>query len=364
MIAIAIITIVVNLHFTSACTVTTASGTYAPISFCSGDLIFEDTFDNFDKERWKHEVTLNGGSDNHEFQWYVNSDENSFVADGNLHLQPTYTSWLYDEDFIFYGNVTIPMEECTRHTYQGCSRIGDGNDNVINPIRSAKITTWNSFAFKYGTVEIRAKNPSGDWLWPALWLSPRNTVYGPWPRSGEVDIMESRGNRNLFSRNVNVGTAMISTNLHYGPDGLHNAQLTMRANRSQSPGFNEDFHVYKLIWTPEDMQFYVDDNLVRQYEAGDGFWTHYDFPGENIWLGGTPMAPFDQEFVIQMNVAVGGTSYFNDRYTNFPSSKPYSNDSPRPAREFWEGRAQWEPTWNLYNDDRNFQIDYVRVWAL
>lgn len=65
-----------------------------------------------------------------------------------------------------------------------------------------------------------------------------------------------------------------------------------------------------------------------------------------------------------MNVAVGGTSYFNDRYTNLPGAKPYSNDSPRAAREFWEGRAQWEPTWNLYNDDRDFQIDSVRVWAL
>ena len=59
---------------------------------------------------------------------------------------------------------------------------------------SAPLTTKNSHHITYGKVEIRAKLPEGDWLWPALWMLPVDEAYGPWPMSGEIDIMESRGN--------------------------------------------------------------------------------------------------------------------------------------------------------------------------
>ena len=49
---------------------------------------------------------------------------------------------------------------------------------------SAKVTTINSFKFSYGRVEVRAKLPKGDWLWPAIWLLPRYNEYGEWPASG------------------------------------------------------------------------------------------------------------------------------------------------------------------------------------
>ena len=59
---------------------------------------------------------------------------------------------------------------------------------------SAKITTTESFKFKCGRVEAKDKLLNGDWLWPAIWLLPRHNEYGNWPASGEIDIMESRGN--------------------------------------------------------------------------------------------------------------------------------------------------------------------------
>ena len=59
---------------------------------------------------------------------------------------------------------------------------------------SARLTTKNSHHIRYGKVEIVAKLPRGDWLWPALWMMPVDDAYGPWPMSGEIDIMESRGN--------------------------------------------------------------------------------------------------------------------------------------------------------------------------
>ena len=66
--------------------------------------------------------------------------------------------------------------------------------SVINPAMSARISTKNSHHIQYGKVEIVAKLPTGDWLWPALWMLPVDNSYGPWPLSGEIDIMESRGN--------------------------------------------------------------------------------------------------------------------------------------------------------------------------
>jgi hypothetical protein len=59
--------------------------------------------------------------------------------------------------------------------------------------------------------------PAGDWLWPAIWLLPTRNVYGGWPRSGEIVLSEARGNRKLFSGNVNVGTKQVGSTLHFEP---------------------------------------------------------------------------------------------------------------------------------------------------
>jgi beta-glucanase (GH16 family) len=51
-----------------------------------------------------------------------------------------------------------------------------------------------SFNMRYGRVEVMAKLPKGDWIWPGIWLLPKGDVYRQWPASGEIDIVESRGN--------------------------------------------------------------------------------------------------------------------------------------------------------------------------
>jgi hypothetical protein len=66
---------------------------------------------------------------------------------------------------------------CTDSSFYGCSRSSNGA-NIINPIQSAAIKTINSFAFKYGVVEVRAKLPKGDWIWPAIWMLPKNEAFG------------------------------------------------------------------------------------------------------------------------------------------------------------------------------------------
>lgn len=64
---------------------------------------------------------------------------------------------------------------------------------IIQPIQSARIHTANSFSFTYGSVETRVRMPRGDWIWPAIWMVPKEpSAYGPNPRSGEIDITEVR----------------------------------------------------------------------------------------------------------------------------------------------------------------------------
>lgn len=179
--------------------------------------------------------------------------------------------------------------------------------------------------------------------------------------------MEGRGNRQLFSGSTNVGTEQMGSTLHFGPQWDINGWPSAHYTMNRSPGFNEGFHVYKLVWTPEYLQFLVDDEIVGTIEAGSGFWQRggFDWTGmPNPWEGASPMAPFDQEFYIILNNAVGGTAFFPDTFESRNGPKPWLNSSPRAMADFWEGRSQWESSWNRHNDDSHLQIDYVRVWAL
>lgn len=158
---------------------------------------------------------------------------------------------------------------------------------------------------------------------------PRHNVYGEWPRSGEIDLMEMRSNRRLYSGNTNVGTGQIGSTLHFGPRWDINGAHTAHYARNQDPGYDVNFQTYTLIWTPTQLQFLVDNQHIGTVDAGTGFWNRAGFDGwaqglPNPWTGGTVMAPFDQEFYIIMNVAVGGTNgYFSDDFRNEPYPKPW-----------------------------------------
>ncbi|KAL7047360.1 hypothetical protein ACKWTF_002880 [Chironomus riparius] len=346
--------------------VTRVSGTVAPSNYCSGDIIFEDNFNNINFTNWFFENTLAGGG-NWEFQWYPGHDyANLYSENGFLKFAPTFTADRYGEAFLTSGRVVIPPDQCTQADWYGCERTGTA-ENIINPIRSTRIDTRQSFGFVYGELEIRAKMPAGDWLWPALWLMPQNNVYGGWPRSGEIDLMEMRGNRNLFSGSTNVGVEQGGSTMHFGPNWNFNGWPTAHHTRNQQPGFNAGFHIYRLRWTQTEIQFWYDNNLVGTVAAGTGFWDRGNFHNSgftNPWVNGTVMAPFDQEFFIIMNLAVGGTNYFSDTFVNVPNPKPWHNDSPTAPRDFWRGRTAWEPTWNRGTEDSFMQVDYVRVRAL
>lgn len=131
---------------------------------------------------------------NKEFEMTTGSENNSFVRDGVLYIVPTLTEDIIGERAIFDG-YTYNITGCTNSNLTSCSAISNATTKaVIPPVQSARITTRFSHSIRYGKVEIRARLPRGDWLWPALWMLPTDYEYGAWPVSGEIDIMESRGN--------------------------------------------------------------------------------------------------------------------------------------------------------------------------
>lgn len=87
------------------------------------------------------------------------------------------------------------------------------NHTIVPPVRSARLTTQGAASIQYGRVEVVAKLPKGDWLWPAIWMMPEDSVYGIWPLSGEIDIMESRGNGRGYKQG---GREYFSSTLHWG----------------------------------------------------------------------------------------------------------------------------------------------------
>lgn len=182
--------------------------------------------------------------------------------------------------------------------------------------------------------------------------------------------MEGRGNSALYNNGVHAGIEQTGSTMHFGPDYYLNGWPTSHATMNRSPGFDTDFHNYKMIWTPLQIEFFVDDEVILTVNSGDGFWDKGGFESSglpNLWAEGTVMAPFDQEFYIILNNAVGGTAYFSDSYVNQNGQKPWTNNSPhgRAMADFWNGRAQWESSWDrIGSDQSHLQVDYVRVWAL
>ncbi|RUS89753.1 hypothetical protein EGW08_002456 [Elysia chlorotica] len=104
-----------------------------------------------------------------------------------------------------------------------------------------------------------------------------------------------------------------------------------------------------------------------------GFWEFGDFEKDgkgkwdNPWAAGEHMAPFDQEFYIIMNVAVGGVGFFPENYVNYPYPKPWNDKSGHAATAFWNARNNWLPTWKLdqnNGEDAAMQVKYIRVWQM
>lgn len=138
---------------------------------------------------------------------------------------------------------------------------------------STRMLTQNKFSFKYGRIEIRAKLPAGLGTWPAIWMLGSNISNTAWPACGEVDIMEQKGSE----------LNKIYSTFHYpGHSGA-----TADGNSLTIANSSTAFHIYSAEWSATTVKLYVDNQLIHT-------------------LANTPSLPFNQNFFIILNVAMGG----------------------------------------------------------
>jgi beta-glucanase (GH16 family) len=334
-------------------------------TFAAETLIFSDNFDTFDMKKWQHELTMGGGG-NWEFEIYRNNRTNSFVRNGVLYIQPTLTSEAIGLTTMQTGSYSMwggtPADMCTSNAWYGCERNAGASGNYINPIMSARLRTVNSFSFTYGRVEVKAQLPKGDWIWPAIWLLPTDHAYGTWPASGEIDIMESRGNAPGCSAG---GSDTFGSTLHWGPSWDNNRYDLTHADYKHTESLGDAFHIYGLLWTPDRIMTYIDseDNVVLDVDtSSQSFWEKGGFTIDNPWVNEPNNAPFNRDFYLILNVAVGGTNaYFPDGQCG----KTWTNDDSRSANTFWNTHGVWYPTWNYPATNQSaMKIDSVNVWSI
>ncbi len=208
-----------------------------------GDEFTESGALNADK--WGFDIGGNGWGNN-ERQFYTNRPENARVEDGNL------------------------LIEARRESYQG------------SQYTSARVVSKDKGDFKYGRFEVKAQLPVGVGTWPAIWMLATKTTYGTqyWPDNGEIDIMEHVG----FDQDVVHG------NVH--TKSFNHAIGTNKGSKTTVVGASEAFHVYAVNWLPEKIEFEVDGKTYFVFPKDTGF----------NW----PEWPFDQNFHLLLNIAIGG----------------------------------------------------------
>jgi beta-glucanase (GH16 family) len=209
-------------------------------------IVWQDEFDYTglpDSTKWSYDVGAHGWGNN-ELQLYTKADSmNVQVKDGFLHITARY-------------------------------------DSSNHPsFTSARLTSKKKGDWKYGKIEVRAKLPTGRGIWPAIWMLPTDWVYGGWPHSGEIDIMEYVG----FEKDSLFGT------VHTG--AYNHVMQTHKGEDIYLPNVADTFRVYQLKWSEKMIQIGVDNHYFFEFAN--------EHDGSAAW-------PFDQAFHLLLNVAVGG----------------------------------------------------------
>ncbi|XP_067003425.2 beta-1,3-glucan-binding protein [Anabrus simplex] len=327
---------------------------------CHKELVFQDDFNTLDEARWRRDIMIASKPD-FEFVMYDNSPANCFVKDGILHLKPTVPDNV--QRFSQTGRVDLRKKGCTGESQEECQQSASAF-NILPPVLSARIKSTQSFSFKYGEIEIRAKLPDGNWLYPQIWLEPQEKFYGPFYSSGRMVIAMSRGNAQLLtSDGEDIGSKLLLGGLILSAEEPDRSLCLRKKTKSgeNDEGWNEDFHTYKFKWTPEGVVMSVDNEVYGAVNAViGGFGLIFD---TNQWDGGSnAMAPFDREFYITLGVGAGGIRDFPDNTTVGDHPKPWRNNGAKAKLDFLKDRKYWKDSWAW--EEAALQVDYVKVWAL
>jgi len=303
---------------------------------------------------------------NGEFEVTTNSTENIYVKDGKLVIRAT----LQEESLLNaqYALLNLTAEgTCTSDIWYNClTSTNITNHTIMNPVKSGRINTKGFASIKYGRVEVVAKMPAGDWLWPAIWMLPVNDTYGPWPASGEIDIVESRGNNYTYK---DGGNNFATSSLHWGPTKDLDAYMrTTVKHRIPHATYADKFHTFGLEWNEKYLFTYIDTRLrqVLYTPFNEPQWQRGQFPqisneglevGSNPWNTNRDNTPFDTPFYLIINLAVGGTNGFFDDPDN---TKPWDNNAVNATAYFWAAKNQWYPTW--LDGRAQMEIDKIKMW--
>ena len=204
-------------------------------------------------------------------------------------------NWSFDvgED---WGNAQLEYD-----TDRAANASLDGAGNLVITARretyrgrqytSARILTRGKQSFQYGRIAARMKLPRGRGMWPAFWMLGADFPATPWPATGEIDIMEFRGQE----------PSTVVGSLH-GP-GYSGGNARTRSTTLSRARLDDSFHVYAVEWTADRIEHSVDGEVYFTT-------TKADLPGP--WL-------FDKPFFILLNLAVGGGFVgAPDALTTFP----------------------------------------------
>ncbi|MBX2898972.1 MAG: family 16 glycosylhydrolase [Cyclobacteriaceae bacterium] len=216
-------------------------GFYTSAEHPSMQLVWQDEFNgnSLNAEYWSYELG-NGcsigicGWGNNELQTYTNNEANVKVENGNLIITAI---------------------------------------NNLGSYTSARIKTQNKIKPQFGRIDVRARLPKGQGIWPAIWMLGENITSINWPGCGEIDIMELVGHEPAKSH----GT------VHFDQGGY---KSSTGSTTLSSGDFSEAYHVFSLVWDKNSITWYVDNQAFKSF-------SHQE-------------SEFNLPFFFLMNVAVGG----------------------------------------------------------
>lgn len=185
-------------------------GYITPATYPGMELLWADEFDGagLNTTWWNYE-TGGGGWGNNELEFYTNSIDNVFIENGHLNIKAIKSS-------------------------------------VAETYTSGRLTTKGKKEFTYGRIDIRAKLPQGQGIWPALWMLGANISEVSWPDCGEIDIMEFLGN----DLTTVYGSAHYENGGHQYKTGSY--VLAVPDN------YCTKFHVFTIMWHENSIQYFVD----------------------------------------------------------------------------------------------------------
>jgi len=208
------------------------------------NVVFHDEFDGdvLNPDFWFHETGGHGWGNN-ESQYYTDKNDNSYLQDGKLII------------------------EAKLENYEGME------------FTSARVNS--AIGWKFKRIDVKAKLPQGVGTWPAIWMLPDVWDYGNggWPDNGEIDIME----------HVGYDPGVIHATIH--TRAYNHSIGTQKAGQKFLPDAMANFHIYSVRWYTDRLEFYIDEDMIFQYDKVDDDWKKW---------------PFNKDFHLILNLAVGG----------------------------------------------------------